>query len=58
MAVAPCALELASMVDADEIATLYIASRADALPYVRIVHTDNEAGHEPSTSRKGSESST
>jgi ribosomal protein S18 acetylase RimI-like enzyme len=35
-------VEKASTGDADEIATLYLASRADALPYLSRVHTDNE----------------
>jgi len=30
------------MDDADEIAALYLAARADALPYIRRVHTDDE----------------
>ena len=35
-------MEQASTDDANGIATLYLASRADALAYLRRVHTDNE----------------
>jgi len=35
-------VETASESDAREIAKLYLASRADALPYLRRVHTDIE----------------
>jgi GNAT superfamily N-acetyltransferase len=35
-------LQQASASDADEIARLYLASWADALPYLRRVHTDDE----------------
>lgn len=35
-------LRQATPVDADQIADLYLASRADALPYLRRVHTDDE----------------
>lgn len=37
-----CALTPACDTDADEISELYLASRADALPFLRRVHTDNE----------------
>lgn len=42
MVTKPLSLTQALDSDADEIADVYLASRADALPYLRRVHTDNE----------------
>lgn len=38
----PLSLTRALDSDADEIASLYLASRADALPYLRRIHTEDE----------------
>lgn len=38
-------IERATESDGDEIADLYLASRADALPYLRRVHSDDEVRH-------------